>query len=70
MGNRNTKLLRAQMNFLHHQRLYQSMSKSVEPDETDWKFTAKIRSEDDVYPVCMVDWFMDKVYKMELAEGF
>lgn len=70
MGNGNTKLLRAQMNFLHHQTLYQSMSKSVEPDKADWQFTAKIKSEDDVCPVCIIDWFMDKVSKMELAEGF
>lgn len=63
MGNRKTKLLRAQMNFLHHQRLYQSVSKSVEPNETDWKFTAKIRSEDDVYPGSVADWFMDEVCK-------
>lgn len=63
MGNRKTKLLRAQMNFLHHRRWYQSVSKSVEPDETDWKFAAKIRSEDDVYPVSVADWFMDEVCK-------
>lgn len=42
MENRNATFLRAQMNYLHHQQLYQSTLKSVEPDTTDCKFMAKI----------------------------